>query len=112
MPLFAEVPDEDLQKVANFATTEEVPAGATVVKGGAASGVAGVGGAGRSAAPHRAGGQGTPGANRAGPRHCDRVTTSSHDAAARAAVSHWGRHSVPGKARHGSRKPGDLSSGQ
>jgi CRP/FNR family transcriptional regulator, cyclic AMP receptor protein len=34
IPLFAEVPDDDLQKVATFATTEEFPEGATVVKEG------------------------------------------------------------------------------
>jgi CRP/FNR family cyclic AMP-dependent transcriptional regulator len=34
IPLFADVPDEDLQKVATFATTEEFPEGATVVKEG------------------------------------------------------------------------------
>jgi CRP/FNR family transcriptional regulator, cyclic AMP receptor protein len=34
IPLFAEVPDEDLRKVAAFATTEEFPDGATVVKEG------------------------------------------------------------------------------
>ena len=37
IPLFAEVPDEDLRKVATFATTEEFPEGATVVKEGAYS---------------------------------------------------------------------------
>ena len=37
IPLFAEVPDEDLGKVATFATTEEFPEGATVVKEGAYS---------------------------------------------------------------------------
>ena len=34
IPLFAEVPDDDLSKVATFATTEEFPEGATVVKEG------------------------------------------------------------------------------
>jgi CRP-like cAMP-binding protein len=34
IPLFAEVPDDDLRKVATFATTEEFPEGATVVKEG------------------------------------------------------------------------------
>jgi CRP-like cAMP-binding protein len=34
IPLFADVPDEDLRKVATFATTEEFPEGATVVKEG------------------------------------------------------------------------------
>ena len=34
IPLFAEVPDDDLQKIATFATTEEFPEGATVVKEG------------------------------------------------------------------------------
>ena len=37
IPLFAEVPDEDLRKVATFATTEEFTEGATVVKEGAYS---------------------------------------------------------------------------
>ncbi len=34
IPLFADVPDDDLRKVATFATTEEFPEGATVVKEG------------------------------------------------------------------------------
>jgi CRP/FNR family cyclic AMP-dependent transcriptional regulator len=34
IPLFADVPDEELRKVATFATTEEFPEGATVVKEG------------------------------------------------------------------------------
>ena len=34
IPLFAEVPDDDLRKVATFATTEEFTEGATVVKEG------------------------------------------------------------------------------
>jgi CRP-like cAMP-binding protein len=34
IPLFAEVPEDDLQKIATFATTEEFPSGATVVKEG------------------------------------------------------------------------------
>jgi CRP/FNR family transcriptional regulator, cyclic AMP receptor protein len=34
IPLFAEVPEDDLQKIATFATTEEFPEGATVVKEG------------------------------------------------------------------------------
>jgi CRP-like cAMP-binding protein len=34
IPLFAEVPDEDLRKVATFATTEEFTEGETVVKEG------------------------------------------------------------------------------
>lgn len=34
IPLFAEVPDDDLQKIATFATSEEFPEGATVVKEG------------------------------------------------------------------------------
>jgi CRP/FNR family cyclic AMP-dependent transcriptional regulator len=34
IPLFAEVPEDDLRKVAAFATTEEFPEGATVVKEG------------------------------------------------------------------------------
>jgi len=37
IPLFAEVPDDDLRKVATFATTEEFTEGATVVKEGAYS---------------------------------------------------------------------------
>jgi CRP-like cAMP-binding protein len=37
IPLFAEVPDDDLRKVATFATTEEFTDGATVVKEGAYS---------------------------------------------------------------------------
>ena len=34
IPLFAEVPDDDLRKVATFATTEEFTEGAAVVKEG------------------------------------------------------------------------------
>ena len=37
IPLFADVPDDDLRQVATFATIEEFPAGATVIKEGAYS---------------------------------------------------------------------------
>jgi CRP-like cAMP-binding protein len=37
IPLFADVPDDDLRKVATFATTEEFTEGETVVKEGAYS---------------------------------------------------------------------------
>ena len=34
IPIFAEVPDEDLTVITTFATTDEVPEGATIVKEG------------------------------------------------------------------------------
>ena len=80
-------------------------------QGRGAPGLARVDGAGIDCRRHTAGGQGKSGANPARSRHCDRVTRRRTTQPRRRSATGDATASL-GKARRGSRKPGDLSTGQ